>query len=532
MILLSGNMVQLFNNKPNQFQKTSLIQVQRLQRRTNMPLVQCKFSKQPSKSPRKKLDGSKTVVDSEMQSSKILTSRLRKCKDADKVLKIIQRNKKEMNYINIATAFVSIAYIIQQRNRRNSPKNFYYIRTVYLELFSLTEQHVDQMQNQAVANSLWSIGKLVDIFGYNLITEDRVKAIFSKLCKRMLCIVDKMNAQSISNCLWAMGKLRYQYDKYIYALVQVAQRLRDMYPQDISNALWALAVLQYRDVQITNRLVVWAKTYITEMNGQQIANSLWALQELRYYDKNFMDLVEQQILKFDLQFNSQGISNILLAFAESGMCSQDNVVSNLLQKLTQNLGRNVQDYTNSIYALSVLGCPLCTVQNLVDMFTQQYQTKQLTVLSELGLCQLWRAQLYYKSMNLILILPAYLSDSCKRTVQEQQQFLVQQELPFLNTVYAYIKKQGFNCQKRALVQDGQLEINILINSKNGNQIAVMTNGSVCYAINDESMLLGRAKFIIHIIRNFGYHVIEVSENEWKKGDKYKHNILEQIRKYL
>eukprot|EP01025_Chloroclados_australasicus_P062447 TRINITY_DN8204_c0_g4_i1.p1 TRINITY_DN8204_c0_g4~~TRINITY_DN8204_c0_g4_i1.p1 ORF type:complete len:497 (-),score=15.50 TRINITY_DN8204_c0_g4_i1:107-1597(-) len=496
-----------------------------------MPLVQCKFSKQPSKSPRKKLDGSKTVVDSEMQSSKILTSRLRKCKDADKVLKIIQRNKKEMNYINIATAFVSIAYIIQQRNRRNSPKNFYYIRTVYLELFSLTEQHVDQMQNQAVANSLWSIGKLVDIFGYNLITEDRVKAIFSKLCKRMLCIVDKMNAQSISNCLWAMGKLRYQYDKYIYALVQVAQRLRDMYPQDISNALWALAVLQYRDVQITNRLVVWAKTYITEMNGQQIANSLWALQELRYYDKNFMDRVEQQILRSDLQLRSQGIVNILLAFAEFGMCGQD-IVRNLLRKFIQNTEHNAQDYTNSIYAMSVLKCPIQTVQNLVDIFSQKLQTKELSTLTAIQLRQLWRAKLQYQSLNQNLFLPTYLSDMCQRAGQDYLLFLSQQELPILNTVFVYLEEQRFNCQKRVLIQDRQLEINILIKSNDGKKVAVMTSNSTCYAINDDEMLLGRRKSIIDIVYNFGYNVVAVSEIKWKKRDSYKNEILEQIRKYL
>eukprot|EP01025_Chloroclados_australasicus_P054403 TRINITY_DN6447_c0_g2_i1.p1 TRINITY_DN6447_c0_g2~~TRINITY_DN6447_c0_g2_i1.p1 ORF type:complete len:360 (-),score=8.33 TRINITY_DN6447_c0_g2_i1:30-1109(-) len=356
MTTISRNTVSFCIRKSSLFQKPLPIKVQRLQRRTNMLLVKCKFSKQTLRSPKEEIDESKTLVDSKISlNKKVLTRTLRKCKNPEEVLFIIRKNKQEMDCINISTAFVSAAYIIQQRNRRQNSLSLDTIRSIYLELFSLTEQQVDQMQHQAVANSLWSIGKLVDIFGYKLIKEDRVKATFNKLCERTLCEVDKMSVQGISNSLWAMGKLKYQHEKYIKALVQAIYKQSCTYPQHISNMLWALAVLEHEDVQITNHLVNCASNFITEMSAQQIANSLWALQQLRYYDKNFVDLAEQQIQSCGSQsITCQNISNILLAFAEFGMCCKENVVSNLLKKFVDNIGQDVQAYTNSIQRTSTV----------------------------------------------------------------------------------------------------------------------------------------------------------------------------------
>eukprot|EP01025_Chloroclados_australasicus_P055296 TRINITY_DN6659_c0_g1_i1.p2 TRINITY_DN6659_c0_g1~~TRINITY_DN6659_c0_g1_i1.p2 ORF type:complete len:101 (+),score=11.38 TRINITY_DN6659_c0_g1_i1:1-303(+) len=93
------------------------------------------------------------------------------------------------------------------------------------------------MQGRSVSNGQWSIGKLVDIFGYKLIEEDGVNAIFIQLCDRMLCVVDNMNAQEISNSLWAMGKLKYKRNKYIKALVEAAYKQSDIFPQGTSNML-------------------------------------------------------------------------------------------------------------------------------------------------------------------------------------------------------------------------------------------------------------------------------------------------------
>eukprot|EP01025_Chloroclados_australasicus_P062443 TRINITY_DN8204_c0_g1_i4.p1 TRINITY_DN8204_c0_g1~~TRINITY_DN8204_c0_g1_i4.p1 ORF type:complete len:512 (-),score=14.37 TRINITY_DN8204_c0_g1_i4:508-2043(-) len=477
-------------------------------------------------------DGSKTLTDSKTEFNKLLTSNLRKYKDPDQVLATIQKNRQKIDCISIATAFISVAYIIQQRNYRNDRYKLYIIRTIYLELFSLTEKHVEQMQHQAVANSLWSIGKLFDIFGYKLIEEDTIEEMLSVICERLLCVVDNMNAQEITNSLWAMGKQKYRHDRYIQALVEATYKQSEMNPQQTSNTLWALAVLQYGDMQIINRLIEWSEACITEMNGQDISNSLWALMQLRYYDKDFVELVEEQILNSDLYFNSQNIANTLLAFAEFGMSYQDNVVSNLLQKLQRVTRPSVQDYTNSIYALSALGCHPDMVQELVDVVAKYFQTKQLNFLPKMQLCQLWRSQLYYQSVNQYLYLPAHLQEKCMRAGQEYLQSLAQYELPFLETVYTYIIKQGFNCRKRVLVQGDQLEVNILIYSNNGNQVVIMTNSCACYAVNDSGKLLGRRKFVISIIRNFGYNVVEVSEIEWKTRDSYKNIVLKQIRKYL
>eukprot|EP01025_Chloroclados_australasicus_P062444 TRINITY_DN8204_c0_g2_i1.p2 TRINITY_DN8204_c0_g2~~TRINITY_DN8204_c0_g2_i1.p2 ORF type:complete len:182 (-),score=6.54 TRINITY_DN8204_c0_g2_i1:55-600(-) len=178
MILFSNNMVKCSNSIYRPFQKSPVIQATRFRRRINVQLVRCRFSKQPSSAPRKKFDGGKTLIDSKTQLNKILTNNLRKCKDADKLLVTIQQNKLEMDCISIATAFVSIAYIIQYQNRRFNSKDLDDIRMIYLELFQLTEQHVDQMQGRSVSNVLWSIGKLVDIFGYKLIEEHEVKVTF------------------------------------------------------------------------------------------------------------------------------------------------------------------------------------------------------------------------------------------------------------------------------------------------------------------------------------------------------------------
>eukprot|EP01025_Chloroclados_australasicus_P042316 TRINITY_DN4502_c0_g1_i2.p1 TRINITY_DN4502_c0_g1~~TRINITY_DN4502_c0_g1_i2.p1 ORF type:complete len:536 (-),score=24.93 TRINITY_DN4502_c0_g1_i2:737-2344(-) len=508
-----------------------LIQVYRLGRSNNKikkTQVECKFEKQTLSMPRRKFGGSKKLNNGK-QLNKSLTRNLRQCKDPLQILQTLELYKTQMDCINIATAFVSIANILKSKMSQTQEV---VIQRIYEELFQLLEQNMDQMASRALANCLWSLGKLVERFGFRLVSQKVLNDTLDKLYERQIYMVYHMNGFDISNSLWAMAKVQYVSYSNIKALVEVAVNETDLTGQDISNALWALAKIGYtQDIKILMHLVEQAKTHILEMTPQAISNCLWAVQELRYYDEQFLDIAENQILNSNMRFSNQAIANILMACTDFGVHHKEAVISTLMGQYWQGRQRDIRDCAVIAYSLAVLNAPTHMVEKIFEFCVEVYDT-QSQDFQELDLRQLRRAHLEYLSRGQQLNISDNFSKICIDAQQKFQRSGAWINIDFIGTVHSYLCQEGFASEKQVLVQDDELDVDILINGNSENQLAIRIWTFECYACNDARIFLGRAQAVLNLLVNFGWKVVTISEAEWNYNTDYKKKIVQEIRNRL
>eukprot|EP01026_Neomeris_dumetosa_P074337 TRINITY_DN7721_c0_g1_i1.p1 TRINITY_DN7721_c0_g1~~TRINITY_DN7721_c0_g1_i1.p1 ORF type:complete len:561 (-),score=43.17 TRINITY_DN7721_c0_g1_i1:67-1662(-) len=461
-----------------------------------------------------------------------LNKNLIACKDPIKLYKIILHHKAVMDPINISTAAVTISRLIQYPEKRALRSQQDAIEGIYDVLLQLMKRRAKKMEAWSLSNCLWSLGKLVDVLDV-----DQSKlyyiTVFRELCKQVTYIAHDMTNCQISNSLWAMGKFKWKDNEQISLLIDSAIKAvykQDVAAQDISINLWALATMEFIDVNAIDCFIQYLKNHIEDItSSQSVSNIMWALKKLRYNDLEMFKMVEMIILKSNLQFNSQEISVILLAFSDFQMSDKENVLSVLVEQFLKNNYRNVQDYVNVIFALSLLQCPIEIVQQVLNKFVAEYGQK-LNTFSVGQLSQVRRAQLEYLSINQSLFLPQEYEQICKEARQVEMKLRVQQPYPFLSELFTFIKDKFENCQKRILVFDNELELNIEI-CQGENKIVILPLTKREFTSNQPQQLLGKTRSYRQLLSRLGWKVVGVNQMYW--GDsRYQEKMIANIQSKL
>ena len=220
------------------------------------------------------------------------------------------------NYFHASAAYHSLATWKRQGGLTSSDKVSPVMPRLAARVQDMTEE--GQVGPQAVANVLYSLGKLADDLE---VPEGLLMALVKSLGEK----AGGMKPQELSNSLLACVQLKGVAPEVLTALpelaAQISMKAKDMIPQHLSNCLWASAQLKddasHEDVQkLVAALVRQIPDKASSMIPQHLSNSLQAATRLKDDAPEVLQMVPallEEIPPKQADLKSQEICNCLEA---------------------------------------------------------------------------------------------------------------------------------------------------------------------------------------------------------------------------
>jgi len=227
--------------------------------------------------------------------------------------------------------------------------------------------------SQAIANSLWGLGKLAEA---GLLPQANV-GVAIDLAQQLLQCRQDVNPQDIANTLWGLGKLaevgllpRIEV-RVVIDLAKQLQCRQDAKPQAIANSLWGLGRLAEAGLlpRIEVRVVIDLAKQLQcrqDAKPQEIANSLWGLGRLAEAgllpraDVGVVIDLAKQLLQRREDVNPQAVANTLWGLGvlvQTNQLQLPNSLIGSIQKCSQIFlkkeMRHVQQYVQGLFMLKL-----------------------------------------------------------------------------------------------------------------------------------------------------------------------------------
>ena len=206
-----------------------------------------------------------------------------------------------------------------------------------------------QVSPQAVANVLYSLGKLSDDL-------EVPRGLLVALVKSLVDNASGMNLQELSNSLLAFVELKGVAREVLTALPELAAQIsikaKDMEPQALSNSLWSFARLKddacREDVAtIVTALVRQIKIKAKDMIPQALSNTLWAAAQLNDVAPDVKEIVPAILTQIQVKANGmkpQELSNSLWAATRLKDVAPE--VLHMVQALLEEIPRKQADFSS------------------------------------------------------------------------------------------------------------------------------------------------------------------------------------------
>eukprot|EP01025_Chloroclados_australasicus_P019414 TRINITY_DN2058_c0_g1_i5.p1 TRINITY_DN2058_c0_g1~~TRINITY_DN2058_c0_g1_i5.p1 ORF type:complete len:574 (-),score=68.23 TRINITY_DN2058_c0_g1_i5:176-1741(-) len=443
------------------------------------------------------------------------------------LLQLIQHGRSYMNQVNVSTAAKTAAHIINNPDNVRTDEQCQTAATVYEILLKLIEEQVHLMGPQSIGNCMWSIGKLVDVFDVDTVSQ-YFRRVYRKLVGKACVMCGDMHAQEIANSLWSMAKVKWNAKHQFQQLINAGLQIdgEQFKAQEVTNILWACATSQFEKITVIAVFVGYAKRRLNQMQKNEISNLLWALQQLRFKDDELLRRIEETLLQQQLQFSSQEAGNLALGFAQLGIQNKRPILIFLTKQVLTSVKTEIQDYVNFVYALAVLECdpqlPQLVINKLIRIVKSDFRTQ----FRDLDYRQLRRAQLFYASLGLQLSYPSELQKLCieEKKLEAYQDALKQNSL--LDKVFAIVRQIFPGAVRRPLILGDELEVHIQI-SRFATKVAVQILTMRNYTINQPYLILRSTISFYEMLERFGWKVVEVSTLQWD-DPSYQMNVINRI----
>ena len=298
------------------------------------------------------------------RSSKLTVSNSARRPAADALLAIVAREWREMNTVNVATAWHRLAKLSkrkQKQKRKRGASPFDARSDVRLQILErLARENVDAFDAMNLSNVLWSLAVLDHhAFASSGRFLRRACARLESAARRGMAMPryppasDKSvpSAQAVSNCLWAFTTMKHPLAHALAALVvEITPRFIEAFdpeeeaekarrglggeneregrrenaggafvPQTVSNQLWAFGTLRWHpgDAHLDALARTVAK-YVRHFKPQELTNVVWAYAALAHYPGDeCMAAFEHDIARRARagEWNPQNLSTLVMAVA-------------------------------------------------------------------------------------------------------------------------------------------------------------------------------------------------------------------------
>ncbi|GLI71258.1 hypothetical protein VaNZ11_016364 [Volvox africanus] len=143
------------------------------------------------------------------------------------------------------------------------------------------------------------------------------------LSVRMEVVLGQLSSQAVAKTLWALGRLGHHPGEHLLRGLtnRLLKVLADASSQDVSNSLLGLAKLKWSPGRAVLDQVAHGSLprIIAESNAQELANTLWSMAHLNYSNNQLQAAIFHQALERLATFNTQNISNLVWAAATLGL---------------------------------------------------------------------------------------------------------------------------------------------------------------------------------------------------------------------
>ncbi|CAE8599374.1 unnamed protein product [Polarella glacialis] len=220
-------------------------------------------------------DMAEQVADGKV-SPQLLTRRLFQA-TSEQLLGLVEEHWADLNSIHVSAALVTLARSSSTQGLRSDRR--------FRALLRRTQELMRELQPQACANVLWSLGRL----GYH-----PGNRFLSELFEVAEGLLGEFWPRNLANSMWACAKLRCrpEADAFLSLLAeQLAARAAELTPVELSNSLWGMGKLQMEPGEsVLHALVETSRQQLPRWKAQDLASCLWALAALQYQpDSAFMD---------------------------------------------------------------------------------------------------------------------------------------------------------------------------------------------------------------------------------------------------
>ena len=331
---------------------------------------------------------------------------------ADALLALVARDWREMNTVNVATAWHRLAKLSkrkQKQKRKRGASPFDARSDVRLQILErLARENVDAFDAMNLSNVLWSLAVLDHhAFASSGRFLRRACARLESAARRGMAMPryppasDKSvpSAQAVSNCLWAFTTMKHPLAHALAALVvEITPRFIEAFdpeeeaekarrglggeneregrrenaggafvPQTVSNQLWAFGTLRWHpgDAHLDALARTVAK-YVRHFKPQELTNVIWAYAALAHYPGDeCMAAFEHDVARRARagEWNPQNLSTLVMALAsfphdDAASRASLGVLMRALDHdaVVERVDRyNFQDLANAAFGVAVAG---------------------------------------------------------------------------------------------------------------------------------------------------------------------------------
>ena len=198
-----------------------------------------------------------------------INSRLVKSRDAEEVLTLTDKNKKQLNAVNAATALHRIASHLKktraQRDRVLRDPRF-------LELLDIAEDRAPLCNPRSVSDTLWAFATL----------QHWPPKMLTPLLTRVAVHLEAnaFEAQHLALIVWAFAVLELKPTKLLDRIEACSiSQLPSFRPQNCANLLWGFAKLNYKPTQLLPKMTskLAAPDFLATLKPVEIADASFAL---------------------------------------------------------------------------------------------------------------------------------------------------------------------------------------------------------------------------------------------------------------
>jgi len=254
-----------------------------------------------------------------MRSSKLTVSNSARRPAADALLAIVAREWREMNTVNVATAWHRLAKLSKQKQKQKRGASRFEkdarsdARTQILE--RLAFENVDLFDAMNLANVVWSLAVLDHhAFASSGRFLRRACERIESAARRGMAMPryppasDKTfpSAQAVSNCLWAFTTMKHPLAHALASLVvEITPRFIDAFDPEAEAAAATRTETKKKEKKTGGAFV-----------AQTISNQLWAFGTLRRHPGDaHLDALARAVAKHVTHFKPQELTNVVWAYA-------------------------------------------------------------------------------------------------------------------------------------------------------------------------------------------------------------------------
>jgi len=333
--------------------------------------------------------------------------------------------------------------------------------------------HMDTFNSQDISNTVWSFARV----------DHRSPVIFAAAADEAIKKLETFTPQAISNTIRSYVLVRHTSPKLFDVMAgEAVKKMSTFTPQNTCLTLWSYATVGHSSPALFDAAAREAAKNMYKFTPQYLCNTLWSFAKLRHRSPELFDAAALECIQKINQFSSRHISNTLWSYATLNHPSPE-----LFQAATQQLSKdlssfNEQNLTSLLWSLAVMDCEVESAVLVLNHILDCHKSKKLRFSNmnrrQLHQANLWVAMEHEKGSPI----PDDLADEWRHAFTTPQGRTPSKFRT--NVISTFQSLDDYDVLERIICEQTGYNIDVIVDKKNGAEIAIEVNGPPRYVERD------------------------------------------------